>query len=78
MPDKMLNKRMAENPRQMARSCRMRAITMRQIAGAVVDRHTREMLLRQAATWDEMADAAERRAQAVDPDRSHASSTANA
>ncbi len=45
----------------MARSCRSRAMTLREIAAAMHDPHTRQALLRQAATWDDMAASAERK-----------------
>jgi hypothetical protein len=62
MTDKMLNTDLAGNPQMMARSCRSRAMTMREIAAAMHDPHTREALLRQAVAWDEMAASAELRA----------------
>lgn len=63
--DKMLNRRLADDPRMMARSCRSRAMTMREIAAAMHDPHTRQALLEQAATWDDMAVSAERKAAEV-------------
>jgi hypothetical protein len=62
----MITKKLAENPRMMARSCRIRATTMRQIAQTLFDRSTKVALLRQAAQWDEMALAAEQRASAAE------------